>query len=125
MPIEVEAFAPEEVTEGATEVAIEPTQDNSHTPPQEEAAPSPVERSKAKAHGRPRGSKNRPKTPAEVAAPEGLEEVIVKRKPKQVVYISESEDEELTPPPSPDTQRRNAWVAYRQKQVCTLSQSAR
>ena len=114
MPIEVEALAPEE----ATEEVIESTQDNSHTPPPEE-----MERPTAKACGRPRGSKNRPKAQAqaqaeeeekEEAAPEEL--VIVKRKPKKVVYISESE-EEATPPPSPGTQRKNEWAAYRQKQV--------
>jgi hypothetical protein len=38
-----------------------------------------------------------------------------------VVVESESEEEEeaapATPPPSPSTQRRNQWVAYRQRQV--------
>ena len=79
MPIEVEALAPEEATE-ATEVVTEPTL--SHTPPPEEAASSPVERPKAKARGRPRGSKNRPKAQAGEEEEEE-EEVIVKRKPKK------------------------------------------
>ena len=71
-----------------------------------------MERPKAKARGRPRGSKNQPK--AQIQSED--EEVIVKKKPKKVVYISESE-EEATPPPSPGTQRKNEWAAYRQKQV--------
>jgi len=80
------------------------------------------EKPKGKARGRPPGSKNRPKAQP-VAAEQELEEeedpqpVIVKRKPKkvpQIVYISESEEEA---PPSPATQRRNEWAAYRQKQI--------
>ena len=112
MPIEVEAFAPEEATKEATAVAIDPTQEIT-SPPEEAATEELVERPKAKARGRPRGSKNRPKAQAQS---EEEEEVIVKRKPKKVVYISATE-EEATPPPSPGTQRRNEWAAYRQKQV--------
>ena len=112
MPIEVEALAPEEATE-ATEVVTEPTL--SHTPPPEEAAPRElVQRPTAKARGRPRGSKNRPKAQAEEEEETPEELVVVKRKPKKVVYISESEEEA---PPSPGTQRKNEWAAYRQKQV--------
>ena len=99
----------DEGEEGATEVGIESTQDNTQ---EANTVPEEVERPKAKARGRPRGSKNRSKAPAE----EEEEEVIVKRKPKKVVYISENE-EEATPPPSPGTQRKNEWDAYRQKQV--------
>ena len=61
MPIEVEDVAPppEETTEVGEDAKLEPTQDST-PPPAEE-----VERPKAKARGRPRGSKNRSKAPAE------------------------------------------------------------
>ena len=107
MTIEVEDVWEERL--GATEVGIESTQATT----QASAVPEEAERPKNRAHGRPPGSKNRPKAPAE----EEEEEVIVKRKPKKVVYISESEDEQVTPPPSPGTQRKNEWAAYRQKQI--------
>ena len=96
-----------------------PSQDNSAAKVKEATAEELNDsKPKAKARGRPPGSKNRPKAQP-VAAAEELEEeeeeVIVKRKPKKkVVYVSESEEE---PPPSPATQRRNEWAAYRQKQV--------
>ena len=93
---------------------------------QEEAPPAPKRR------GRPPGSRNRPKPPAEEV--QDIEEVPkAKPKPKppaepvrmkravskRVVVQEESESEEETEdePPSPAAQRKEQWANYRRAQV--------
>ena len=143
MAIEVEDVVEELGATSPAELEVEDAkasplrQDNSAAKVKEATAEELKDlKPKGKARGRPPGSKNRPKAVSSipVAAAQELEEeslpeeedsqpVIVysrdsrQRKPKkvpQIVYISESEEE---PPPSPATQRRNEWAAYRQKQV--------
>ena len=115
MPIEVEDVGEEEATEVGEDTTESP-EPVSNSPVSEAVPERP--KTSAKSRGRPPGSRNKPKPLPEPVTEEVIEEVIVKKKktPKKVVYISESE-EEPTPPPSPGTQRKNEWAAYRQKQV--------
>ena len=39
--------------------------------------------------------------------------------PKRVQIVEDESSEEVTPPPSPRTQRHQEWTAYRQRQADT------
>ena len=113
MPVQVEDIIPEEAAQEA------PPQEEAQEDAQEEAIPAPKRR------GRPPGSKNKPKPPAEEV--QDIEEVPkppaqpvrLKRAVRKVVVQkeseSESEDEPL--PLSPATQRKQQWAYYRRAQV--------
>ena len=119
MPVQVEDIIP---AEAAQEEA----------PPQEEApaqdeTPPPA----PKRRGRPPGSKNKPKQPAEVqdieeapkpTAKPPAEPVRMKRAISRKVVIkedseSEESEDEPPPPPSPSAQRKEQWANYRRSQV--------
>ena len=85
-------------------------------------------RTAPKRRGRPPGSKNKPKPPAEEV--QDIEEVPKPKPPAQPVRLkravsrkvvvreeSESESEDEPPPLSPATQRKQQWAYYRRAQV--------
>ena len=116
MPVQVEDIIP-------AEAAQEEAPPQEEAPAQEEAPPAPKRR------GRPPGSKNKPKQPAEVQdieeapkpkAKPPAEPVRMKRAISRKVVIkeeSESESEDEPPPPSPSAQRKEQWANYRRSQV--------
>ncbi len=118
MPVQVEDITPAEAAQEET-----PPQEEVQEEVQEvEAPPAPKRR------GRPPGSKNKPKQPAEVQdieeapkpkAKPPAEPVRMKRAISRKVVVkeeskSESEDE---PPPSPSAQTKEQWANYRRSQV--------
>ena len=116
MPVQIVDINPEEA-------AQEETPQQEEAPAQEEPA---EEAPPPKRRGRPPGSKNKPKQPAEVQdieeAPKAkpAEPVRMKRAVSRKVVIkeeSESESEDEPPPPSPSAQRKELWANYRRSQV--------
>ena len=123
MPVQVVDINPEE------EAAQEETPQQEEAPSQEPAEEAPPPKRK----GRPPGSKNKPKQPAEVQdieeapkpkAKPPAEPVRMKRAVSRKVVIkeeseSESEDEPPPPPPppSPSAKRKEQWANYRRSQV--------
>ena len=119
MPVQVEDIIPEEAAQEA------PPQEEAQEDAQEEAIPAPKRR------GRPPGSKNKPKPPAEEV--QDIEEapkekpkpnppaqpVRMKRAARKVVVReeSESESEDEPIPLSPATQRKPPGASYRRAQV--------
>ena len=78
-----------------------------------EAKVSPAKR------GRPSGAKDkvpRKRRPMSIEQPRP---VTRRSAPRRVQIVEDESSEEVTPPPSPRTQRHQEWTAYRQRQADT------
>ena len=116
MPIEItdieEANAPESAPQSVPEDSVS-----------EESAPSQEEPSKAPTkRGRPPGAKDkapRKRRPISIEPPPPRPVTRRSSAPKRVQIVEDESSEEVTPPPSPRTQRHQEWTAYRQRQADT------
>ena len=93
--------------------------------PQEESAPSQEEPPKAEVspakRGRPPGAKDKAPRKRRPVSIEPPPRPVTRRSsaPKRVQIVEDESSEEVTPPPSPRTQRHQEWTAYRQRQADT------
>ena len=116
MAIEVtdieEASAPESAPESAPQESV-PQEESAEEPP--EAKVSPAKR------GRPPGAKDKAPRKRRPISIEPPPRPVTRRSsaPKRVQIVEDESSEEVTPPPSPRTQRHQEWTAYRQRQADT------
>ena len=80
-----------------------------------EAKVSPAKR------GRPSGAKDKAPRKRRPMSIEPPPRPVTRRSsaPKRVQIVEDESSEEVTPPPSPRTQRHQEWTAYRQRQADT------
>ena len=108
-------------------MAIEVTDIEEASAPQEsvpeESAPSQEEPPEAKVspakRGRPPGAKDKAPRKRRPMSIEPPRPVTRRSAPKRVQIVEDESSEEVTPPPSPRTQRHQEWTAYRQRQADT------
>ena len=78
-----------------------------------EAKVSPAKR------GRPSGAKDKAPRKRRPMSIEQPRPVTRRSAPRRVQIVEDESSEEVTPPPSPRTQRHQEWTAYRQRQADT------
>ncbi len=112
---DIEEAAPESAPqESAPESAPQESVPESAPESAPEAKVSPAKR------GRPSGAKDkapRKRRPMSIEPPP--RPVTRRSAPKRVQIVEDESSEEVTPPPSPRTQRHQEWTAYRQRQADT------
>ena len=111
---DIEEAAPESVPESAPESAPQESVPESAPESAPEVKVSPAKR------GRPSGAKDkapRKRRPMSIEPPP--RPVTRRSAPKRVQIVEDESSEEVTPPPSPRTQRHQEWTAYRQRQADT------
>ena len=69
--------------------------------------------------GRPSGAKDKAPRKRRPMSIEQPRPVTRRSAPRRVQIVEDESSEEVTPPPSPRTQRHQEWTAYRQRQADT------
>ena len=112
---DIEETAPESVSESAPESAPQESVPESASESASEAKVSPAKR------GRPPGAKDKAPRKRRPISIESPPRPVTRRSsaPKRVQIVEDESSEEVTPPPSPRTQRHQEWTAYRQRQADT------
>ena len=106
---DIEEAAPE----SAPQESVPESAPKSATESAPEAKVSPAKR------GRPSGAKDKAPRKRRSMSFEQPKPVTRRSAPKRVQIVEDESSEEVTPPPSPRTQRHQEWTAYRQRQADT------
>ena len=110
---DIEEAAPESVSESAPESAPQESVPESAPESAPEAKVSPAKR------GRPSGAKDKAPRKRRPVSIEPPRPVTRRSAVRRVQMVEDESSEEVTPPPSPRTQRHQEWTAYRQRQADT------
>ena len=84
-----------------------------------ESAPESAPEAKIAKRGRPSGAKDKAPRKRRPVSIEQPRPVTRRSAPRRVQIVQDESSEEVTPPPSPRTQRHQEWTAYRQRQADT------